>query len=157
MKIGIISDTHDNLPKVEAAVKLFNRRKVNLVLHAGDYVAPFTVARLNKLSCDWLGVFGNNDGERQGLLKASGGRIKEGPLRIELANKRITLIHDINSINPPQEKADIIIFGHSHKEEIIRESGRLLINPGECSGWLTEKATVAILDLDTLSVKTFKI
>jgi len=35
MKIGIISDTHDNLPQIKKAVEIFNREKVELVLHAG--------------------------------------------------------------------------------------------------------------------------
>lgn len=67
MIIGALSDTHDNLPKIEKAVKFFNKKKVDFVLHAGDFVAPFAVDRLNKLSCEWLGVFGNNDGEKKGL------------------------------------------------------------------------------------------
>ncbi len=44
MLIGVVSDTHDNLPLVEKAVKRLNEEKVNLVLHAGDYVAPFVPA-----------------------------------------------------------------------------------------------------------------
>jgi len=43
MKIGVISDTHDNLPLIEKAVKIFNEKGVKLVLHAGDYVALFVV------------------------------------------------------------------------------------------------------------------
>ncbi|MCM8780547.1 MAG: metallophosphoesterase family protein, partial [Candidatus Omnitrophica bacterium] len=69
MRIGIISDTHDNLPKIDSAVEYFNRQRVGFVLHAGDFVAPFAVAKLKKLDCDWAGVFGNNDGEREGLSK----------------------------------------------------------------------------------------
>jgi putative phosphoesterase len=36
--IGIISDTHDNLPAIKRAVDLFNEKNVDLVLHAGDFV-----------------------------------------------------------------------------------------------------------------------
>ena len=43
MLVGLISDTHDNLPMVEKAVKRLNEEKVGLVLHAGDYVAPFVI------------------------------------------------------------------------------------------------------------------
>lgn len=32
MKLGIISDTHDNMPKIARAVELFNEEKVDLVL-----------------------------------------------------------------------------------------------------------------------------
>ena len=43
MLIGVMSDTHDNVPLIEKAVALFNDRKVGFVIHAGDYVAPFAL------------------------------------------------------------------------------------------------------------------
>jgi len=69
MLIGAVSDSHDNLPKIEKAVELLNELKVELVLHAGDYVSPFTIARFNKLNCPLIGIFGNNDGDHQLLTK----------------------------------------------------------------------------------------
>jgi len=157
MKIGILSDSHDNLPKIEKAVKLFNQKKVGFVLHAGDFIAPFTIPKLKGLSCDWAGVFGNNDGERIGLSGISEGKIKEGPLRTEFAGRRVTLTHDINKINPDTEKARLIIFGHTHKPEVKKSNSKLIVNPGECGGWLTGNSTVAIVDLATLSAKIFNI
>jgi putative phosphoesterase len=157
VKIGILSDTHDNLPKIEKAVTFFNKHKVGLVLHAGDYVAPFTIPKFKMLACDWRGVFGNNDGERDGLKRISAGRIKEGPLRIKLGNKKIVLVHDINKINPKAEKADLIIFGHTHKAKILKQDSLLIVNPGECGGWLTGDSTVALADLDSSSSRIFKI
>jgi predicted phosphodiesterase len=41
MRIGIISDTHDNMPLIKRACELFNAREVQMVLHCGDYCAPF--------------------------------------------------------------------------------------------------------------------
>jgi len=38
MLIGIMADSHDNLPKVRQAVEFFNQKKVALVLHAGDFM-----------------------------------------------------------------------------------------------------------------------
>jgi putative phosphoesterase len=153
MKIGILSDTHDNLPKITQAVRFFNTHKVDFVFHAGDFIAPFVVPKLNGLFSDWLGVFGNNDGEKKGLASISENRIKKGPLRITLGGKSILVVHDINTLDKPQESSQVIISGHTHKPEITRLQGRLLINPGECSGWLRGIATVAIADLDKMSVK----
>jgi hypothetical protein len=157
VKIGILSDSHDNLPKIEKAVRFFNKRKVEYVLHAGDFVAPFAILKLKNLSCDWKGVFGNNDGERKGLTGISQGKIQEGPLRIDLNGRKITLVHDVNTINPDTEKIDLLICGHSHKSELKKNNSQLLLNPGECGGWLTGKSTVAIVDLSTLSGEIFKI
>ncbi|MEO0083560.1 MAG: YfcE family phosphodiesterase, partial [candidate division WOR-3 bacterium] len=66
--IGIISDTHDNLPNIKRAVKIFNQRKVSLVIHCGDFVAPFTLLTFKELQCPLTGVFGNCDGEKEYLL-----------------------------------------------------------------------------------------
>lgn len=151
MKIGILSDSHDNLPKIEKAVSIFNKNKVGFVLHAGDFIAPFTIPKLKLLSCDWRGVFGNNDGERNGLIGISEGKIQEGPLRIEFGKIRVTLVHDINKIFLEKEETDLVIFGHTHKQEARKNDSKLVINPGECGGWLTGKSTIAVIDLDTLS------
>jgi putative phosphoesterase len=155
MKIGIISDTHDNLVQVEKAVKFFTRAKVELVLHAGDFVAPFTVFRLKKLACEWRGVFGNNDGEKNGLRSASEGRIVRGPLRMRVGDLRVAVAHDIRTLDLKKEKAVLVIFGHTHKPEIINAPGQLLVNPGECGGWLTGKSTVAVADTDKLSARIY--
>jgi hypothetical protein len=155
MRIGLICDTHDNLIKLKKAIKLFNSKKTNLVLHAGDYIAPFTINFLNKLKCEYLGVFGNNDGDIKGLKRKSVGRIRKGPIKLKLSGKKIALIHNLKDLN--SRNFDIIVFGHSHKRELKKYDEILLVNPGECGGWLTDKSTIAILDTDTLSVDFFNL
>lgn len=41
MKIGLIADSHDNLPMIRAAVEVFTAAGVEAVLRAGDIIAPF--------------------------------------------------------------------------------------------------------------------
>ncbi len=69
MIVGIIADTHDRLPLLDKAVKRLNEEKVELVLHAGDYVAPFVVPHFKPLKARLIGVFGNNDGDKELLKK----------------------------------------------------------------------------------------
>ncbi len=157
MKIGVLSDSHDNLAKIEEAVKFFNNKKVKFVFHAGDFVAPFTIPKFKKLNCPWLGVLGNNDGEEKGLLRVSDGRIKRAPLRIKINQRRITLVHDISLITLEKEDADLIICGHTHKAKEQKKCSGLIINPGECGGWVTGESSVAIVDLDSLSSDIFKV
>jgi len=40
--IGIMSDSHDHMEAIRAAVEVFNQAGVKLVVHAGDLIAPFT-------------------------------------------------------------------------------------------------------------------
>jgi len=64
MFIGIMSDTHDNVPLTKKAIDLFNSKKVEFVIHAGDYTSPFTLKLFKELRCKYAGVFGNNDGDK---------------------------------------------------------------------------------------------
>lgn len=157
LKIGALSDSHDNLSKIEKAVRFFNKSRVDFVLHAGDFIAPFSILKLENLTCDWRGVLGNNDGEKEGLRRCSKGRISRGPLRIRIGNRKITLIHDINTINLNKEKSELIITGHSHKPQVVRRGDKLIVNPGECGGWLSGKSTIALVNLTTNSARIFKI
>ncbi|MFA5117668.1 MAG: metallophosphoesterase [Candidatus Omnitrophota bacterium] len=157
MKIGLLSDTHDNLPHIDKAVLFFNRQKVDFVLHAGDFVAPFSVLRLKTLHCDWRGVFGNNDGERTGLTGVSQGKITEAPLRLKLGGIAITLVHDLKQLDLKREGSRLVVCGHTHKPEIIIQPEVTVINPGECGGWLTGESTVSIVELPALRAELFKI
>ena len=152
MKIGLISDTHDNLPLIRKAVQFFNKNKVDLVLHAGDYVAPFSLAPLRNLNVDWQGVFGNNDGDKKLLAEKSSNKIKEPPLFLELNSRKIAVVHDFRKLG-----ADVIVFGHTHKPHIEKTGNILLVNPGEAGSWLSGRSSVAILNVDNLSANIFYI
>ena len=151
MKVGIISDSHDNVPAVKLAVALFNRRGVDAVVHAGDFVAPFAVKPLLDLDAPLTAVFGNNDGEKAGI-RCLIPQIAEPPLRTELGGCRVIVSHSPLSAGKAGD-ADIVISGHTHKPLTETLSDTLFINPGECGGWLTGRRTVTILDTDTLDVE----
>jgi uncharacterized protein len=157
MILGILSDTHDNLPVIAKAVSFFNRRKAEFVLHAGDFVAPFTVGLLMKLECEWLGVFGNNDGEKEGLALKSGGRIGNPPLRKKIGGRSIVVVHDLATLTLKGPKPDLVVFGHNHTPSVEQRGRTLFVNPGECSGWLSGVPTVALVDLDAMSARIVKL
>ena len=41
MKIGILSDTHDDIDNVKEAIYRFKEQKVELIVHAGDFCIPW--------------------------------------------------------------------------------------------------------------------
>ena len=47
---------------------------------------------------------------------------------------------------------DIIVYGHTHKLD-VRGGETLVVNPGECGGWLTGRCTVAVLDTEYMEVE----
>lgn len=154
MLIGTISDTHDNLPKIEKAVKYLNTQKAELVLHAGDYIAGFVIPKLAALNCNLIGVFGNNDGDHD-LLKR---RFSETPncsihdrfAKIEIGDYKIALLHghETELLNAIIDSGyfDAVVHGHSHMQGIQKRGKTLSINPGEVCGYLTGKSTLALLD-----------
>ena len=159
MKIGVISDTHDRLPTFSRAIAMFRRLEVDAVFHADDFVAPFAAKLIAPavlpvpLHC----VYGNNDGEKEGLKKTLPG-VVDGPLTVQLAGRTIVMHHFIDWLAPEQiGPADVVITGHTH--EVVNESrdGKLYLNPGECCGWVTDRCTVALLDLATLKADIIEV
>jgi len=158
--IGVIADTHDRLPMVDKAVKRLNEEKVEIVLHAGDYVAPFVAAHLKQLKADLIGVFGNNDGDRELLRKKFsdlGAEIRGKFAEVMIEGLRIGMVHgeenDLLQSLINVGGYDIIIHGHTHEAKTYQKGKTMVINPGEVCGYLTGKSTVAILDTKTLNVK----
>ncbi|MEM2968250.1 MAG: metallophosphoesterase [Candidatus Bathyarchaeia archaeon] len=154
MLVGVISDTHDNLPMIEKAVKRLNEEKVGLTLHAGDYVSPFVIPKFKALNAPLIGVFGNNDGDRELLKKRCSetgnceirGRFAE----VTVEGFRIALLHgdETELLNALINCGgfDAVVYGHFHAE-VSRVNGRtLVVNPGEVCGYITGKATMALLD-----------
>jgi putative phosphoesterase len=152
MKIGVIADTHDRLPTFRRAIAMFKRLHVEAVFHAGDFVAPFAAKLIaaDELTLPLYCVYGNNDGERAGL-KAILPNLVDGPLKVQLGGRTIVMAHFIDWMMPADyADADVVITGHTHKVVNETRDGKLFLNPGECCGWLTERCTIAILDLAKL-------
>jgi len=161
MLVGLISDTHDNLPMVEKAIKKLNEEKVGLVLHAGDYVAPFVIPKFKNLQAKLIGVFGNNDGDHE-LLKKRFSENKNLEIRgnfaaIEADNLKIALLHgseeELLKALIDSESFDVIVHGHMHKANVHRKDKTLIVNPGEVCGYLTGKPTIGLLDTVKREVK----
>ncbi len=156
MKLGIASDSHDNLAKITAAVECFNDEGVSLVLHAGDYISPITAHAFEKLDAPLVGVFGNNDGDRLFLVERfrNIGEIHPDHHEFEVDGKKGVLMHEPKFIDALVKSGlyDLVIYGHTHQID-LREGQPLVINPGECGGWLTGRATVAIVETEDLSVR----
>jgi putative phosphoesterase len=164
MLVGLIADTHDCLPMVEKAVKKLNDEGVGLVLHAGDYVAPFVIPRFKELKAKLIGVFGNNDGDKELLKKRFSENnfdLRGNFTEIIVDDVKIALLHGseeellkalINS-----GSFHIIVHGHTHKVEVYSKGKTLIVNPGEVCGYLTGKSTIAILDTESREVKIIQL
>jgi putative phosphoesterase len=149
-RIGVLSDTHFNASAEALAfiAELADTHfaQVDLILHAGDIVAPEIL--LGFTHCPVLAVRGNMDPASPDL-----------PVRrvLEVSSARIGLTH---GWGPPadletrllQEFAgvdlDVLIYGHSHRPACCYRNGILLFNPGSAGDRRQMPChTVGILDI----------
>jgi hypothetical protein len=168
MLIGVIADTHDHMDNMSKAVSVMNERNIDALIHLGDYIAPFCFREFDKLNNNikerFSGVYGNNDGDRV-FLKENLGQICD-LVGIELIStmdgKKIIGRHilgeEIVEALVKSEEFDIILFGHTHS--IVNEkheNGVLVVNPGEACGYLSGKATFAIVDTEKMNAEIIEL
>jgi hypothetical protein len=155
MLIGIMSDTHDNLVPTRKAIELFNNRRVEFVIHAGDYTSPFTLKLFKDLKCKFAGIFGNNDGDKLLLQKRAEGNIHNQPYIFTLSGKKIVVMHEHQVADALADSGhfDLVVYGHTHKADVRKIKNTLLVNPGEVGTWLYGKSTVAIVDLSKMEAE----
>lgn len=162
MKVGLLSDTHDRLPAIRALLEYMQQRGVGLVLHAGDFCAPFALQPFIDVNMQMVGVFGRNDGDHEGIRafaqRGMGLDLFESPHSFELGGQRILLVHDMADASPRSlESHGVVVHGFTHREEMMIRGETLIVNPGEGCGWLHGKPSGAILDLDSKDVHFFKL
>jgi hypothetical protein len=155
MFIGIMSDTHDNMPLVRRAIELFNKQQVGYVIHAGDFTSPFTLKLFQDLQCEYLGVFGNNDGDKLLLHERAGGKLYNQPHIFTLRDRKIVVMHEHHVVEALADSGhfDLVVYGHTHKADVRKVKNTLVVNPGEVGTYLYGKATVALVDLETLEAE----
>lgn len=165
MIVGVMADTHDNLPMIEKAVKRLNEANVELALHAGDYVSPFVIPLFKELRARLIGVFGNNDGDHELLKKAFSENerleIRGNFAEIAVSELKVALLHgsdkELLKSLVEGENYDLIVHGHTHNAEIYKNGDTLVLNPGEVCGYLSGKSTVALFDTSQREAKIMNI
>lgn len=152
-----MSDSHDHLENIRKAVTVFLDRKIDVLIHAGDFCSPFFFREMEPLKgkiSAMYGVFGNNDGDRLLLAEKAAGicTLKDAVMKLELGGRQIVVMHfpDVAENLFHSGDFDLVIFGHTH--QIVEErAGRTLLNPGTVAGYLADRATVAIYETESRS------
>lgn len=157
MKIGILSDTHNNIDKISKAINFFNLQQVEIVLHAGDFSSPTSAKYFSNLNSSFISIFGNNDFQEYDLTKTISvfGIISRPPYTFVLDNKSFLLTHYLYYTS--NNNVDFIIHGHTHKPQIKKLKNTIYINPGECCGIRYGRSTVALLNTQTNNAEIFDI
>jgi putative phosphoesterase len=170
MRIAILSDIHDNVWKLAAA--LDGLRSCSALICCGDLCSPFVV---HQLARGFEGpihlVFGNNDGD---LFRIASNATKYGHVNLhgelfvgEFDGKRFAVNHydGIGREIAASGRFDVVCYGHNHIYE-VRSFGKTLgINPGPVMGaaidaggsWRTVPSTYVVYDTGTGSAERVEV
>lgn len=152
-KIGLIADTHvpgraSKIP--ERVFEIFRKAEVDHIVHAGDITDEEAIQELEEIA-PVTAVHGNMDtGEAR--------EIHPGINSIEIEGRKIGVFHNSYLLGRKQKALevakdhnfDIIVVGHTHKQELFKKEDFLIVNPGSPTNPLPPflvKPTVAILEL----------
>ena len=153
MKIGILSDTHNNADNLTAALKILERESIRVVIFCGDMVDAGLLPLFAGLALHL--VEGNIDYDPPGLARAVE-RLGEGSTfgleyTATIAGKRIAALHGHldDRLNEAIHSGvyDYVFHGHTHRRRDERIGTTRVINPGALGGIRFEKRSFAILDL----------
>lgn len=163
MKVCILSDSHDHIPLLDAAVAAAKEAGAEAVLHCGDVVAPSTLRCLNKHGLPVHVIHGNNSGDL--FVLATMANKPDSVIRyygmdagIVLNGKRIFLVHYPHYARAMAATGDwdLVCYGHTHEtaiEQITNVKGGItaLVNPGTIGGVGRAPATYLFADLDAMT------
>jgi hypothetical protein len=158
MRIGIISDTHDNQRNVRRAIEIFNEQAVEYVLHGGDMTGSSTASLFAGLrSGRFIAVMGNCDADRLSLrsaIEAFAGEAHESCFDGSIDGKTVYMAHIPHSAKRAVDSQayDLVVYGHTHHQDIRRVGRTLIVNPGAARNWMGEGGHVLIVDLSDMSV-----
>ncbi|MCX5864072.1 MAG: YfcE family phosphodiesterase [Deltaproteobacteria bacterium] len=163
MRIAIISDTHDHILNLRAAVKYCNAYSVSMIIHCGDLISPFMLDELARFSGAVHLIYGNNIGDQHVISQSCGlrfptishhgilGAVEAGGLKLAFTHYP-QLARGIAS----QGMFDVVCCGHNHRYQVEKVGDCLLVNPGELLG-KDEQPGFCILQCETKEVERVEI
>ena len=153
MKIGILSDMHNDRQNLAAALKVFDREGIRTVLCCGDVTDPDLISLFTGLELHV--VEGNIDHDPKGLARAVA-RLGNGSTfglgySTTIEGKRLMTLHghmaDVLSDAIRSGLFDYVLHGHTHRRRDERIGRTRIINPGALGGTRSETRSCAVLDV----------
>ena len=159
MRIGVVSDTHNNLKNIDKIISLFNKEKVSVVIHTGDIANAKSLERFSKLNSRLIGVYGNNDRNELGIEEIAAKNnflFQEPPNLLNLYDRNIAIFHEPDCIDDfllRNKDIHVVLHGHTHRYKNEVSNNILFFNPGESAGMVRGRNAIGILDLKSLETR----
>jgi putative phosphoesterase len=172
--IGVVSDIHDHLPRLRAALQRLDAAGAEALICCGDLCSPFVISELARgfPARPIHVVFGNNDGDRyrittfaqhrRDVARTADVEVHGESAALELGGKRIFVHHfnDVGALIAAAGEFDVVCYGHNHEWKAARRPGASLeINPGAIMGWHPRRgdipSTYALYDTESDQANIF--
>lgn len=168
MRVGIISDIHDSLEPLGAAIRFLSREAPGALLCCGDLCSPFVVDELAKYEGPVHIVFGNNDADLFRITRKCTERVQAHGefFDMTLGGSRVAMNHFDSIARPIAQSGlyDLVCFGHNHRISVERYGSTLAVNPGPImgvaltpGGWEKVASTFMIFDTDQRFVQAYRV
>jgi hypothetical protein len=166
MKIAILSDIHDNLWNLRAAIGYVGG--AGALICCGDLCSPFVMDQLAKFPGPVHIVFGNNDADLFRITRKSSARVQVYGefFEAEFDGKKVAVNHFDNIARPVALSGlyDLVCYGHNHEFRVMRLGRTTVVNPGPIMGakfpggqWTDVVPTFAVYDTRADRVEAFAI
>lgn len=155
MRILVVSDTHGDLFSLQKAVRA--QPSAEIIVHCGDGDEQVQYLKNNfkdkmivgvRGNCDWCSTLPSKE-----ILSVCGKKIfiTHG----HLYNAKLGLYTIMCAAR--EEKADILLFGHTHQAMTYYEDGLHMLNPGSCHGYGASYGFIDITDKGDIVTNTVAI
>jgi len=154
MKIGILSDTHDQTIHIEAAIQILKKYNIQKLFHCGDVTSLSSV----ELICEFplALTFGNGDfltGEMRDFILSTNSENSVGYQYEGVCfGKKIGMTHShlkgVMDGMIDSQSFDYVFYGHTHLRSDQKIGVTRVINPGSLGGLRKQTPSICILDLE---------
>lgn len=162
MRLGILSDTHNDHVNITAALGVMKNHGVSRIIHCGDISSTDTVWLFAGWQVEF--VYGNLDTDRSGLARVIADfqfKKIDDILHGEAEGLRYAACHghrfSVVETLLNEKLYDYLFVGHSHRRKVQKAGRTTIINPGALGGRQPESRSVAILNTLTQDIRFYQV
>ncbi len=155
MRIGVLSDTHNNIGNLLKALRFFGEAGITQLLHCGDMADLMTARQMKDF--DVIYVNGNMDDSAEAVSyvvwslnprNETPGDVFEGTLNgVSIAATHGHLTQKLDKLIRSR-RYKYVFHGHTHRQRDEKISKTRVINPGALGGARYGPRTVCVVDLE---------
>lgn len=163
MKIGVFSDTHDNLDNMRTVLEDYRSQDIEQLIHCGDMVSADTARLLDGFLVIY--VDGNMDQAAEEIYRTlrdlNPKNVSLPTYEGELNGTALAVTHgdDEQELERLIQDGgfDYVFHGHTHRRRDERIGSTRVFNPGALGGLKFESWSYSVVDLDSGEIELIEL